>query len=127
MAIISAEDLKKEIKDYNYKVLTSGDDSIAERCIEKAEIWARAKVIATKATFEDNDINRQIVKKQALYELYSYAENEEVARDKKEDAIELLRAAYGNAIDAAGFNSQAAQSALPAGAIKPGKLKDPKW
>ena len=58
--------------------------------------------------------------KRALYELYSYAENEAVARDKAEDAMELLKAYYGNAIDSSGYASGSpdAQKALAVGAVK---------
>lgn len=118
---ISVQDLKDEIREYNYEVLTGGDESIAQRCIDKAEVWARAKLIQAKAVYdEDDEILRLAVIKRALYELYSQAENEAVAADKKEDAMELLRARYGNAVDATGYTagSVTAQSPLATGAVK---------
>jgi hypothetical protein len=124
----TVNDLKGEIKDYNYKVLTSGDDAVAARALEKATLWAQAKVIAAQGFFDpDVAINREIVLKRALYELYSHAENESVAQDKKEDAMELLRAAYGNSIDAAGYQAGAAgggtsQSPVAIGSVKKGRL-----
>lgn len=120
---VTYEDLKKELTDYNYKVLTGGDDSVASRCIEKATIWAKAKVIQAAGTFDaTTTINREIVLKRALYELYAFAENEEVARDKKEDAFELLKAAYGNAVDGAGYTAGGSveQKPIPTGAVKRG-------
>ena len=118
---ISVQDLKDEIKDYNYEVLTGGDDTVAQRCIDKAEVWAKAKLIQAKAVYDEADeILRLAVIKRALYELYSQAENESVASDKKEDAMELLRARFGNAVDATGYTagSASAQSPLATGAVK---------
>lgn len=120
---ISVQDLKDEIKDYNFSVLTGGDDRVAERAIDKAEIWARAKIIQARGIWDENDeILRLAVIKRALYELYSVAENEAVAADKKEDAMELLRARYGNAVDATGYTagSITAQSPLATGAVRHG-------
>ena len=118
---VSVEALKSEIKGYNYEVITGGDDAVAQRAIEKAELWAKAKIIQAKGEWDDeNEIIKLIVIKRALYELYSYAENEAVAQDKKEDAMELLKAYYGNAIDASGYTSGSpdAQKPLAIGAVK---------
>jgi hypothetical protein len=118
---VTVEDLRSEIKEYNLKVLADGDSAVIQRSIEKAVIWAKAKVTAASGIFdEDTEINRLIVVKRALYELYSYAENESVANDKKEDAMELLRAAYGDSVDAAGYQSNSEKSPIPAGVVKPG-------
>ena len=117
---VSVEDLKAEIKAYNYEVLTDGDDTAAERAIEKAEIWAKAKIIQAKGEWDDEDeIIRLIIIKRALYELYSYAENEAIAQDKKEDAMELLKAYYGNAVDASGYSTSSdGQKPLATGAVR---------
>lgn len=118
---VSVEALKSEIKGYNYEVITGGDDAVAQRAIEKAELWAKAKIIQAKGEWDDeNEIIKLIVIKRALYELYSYAENEAVAQDKKEDAMELLKAYYGNAIDTSGYASGSpdAQKPLAIGAVK---------
>lgn len=118
---VTVDDLRSEIKEYNLKVLADGDSAVVQRAIEKAVIWAKAKVIAASGFFdEETDINRLIVIKRALYELYSYAENEQVAQDKKEDAMELLRAAYGDAIDSSGYQGDSAKSSIPTGAVKSG-------
>ena len=119
---VTVETLKAELKDYNFEVLTDGDISVAARAIEKAIVWTKAKILAAKGVYRDNDlIVEQIVTKRALYELYSYAENEAVAQDKKEDAMELLRSVYGSAVDGAGYSSgSSGQSVLPAAAfVKP--------
>lgn len=120
---ISVEDLKAELKDYNYEVLTGGDDTVALRSLEKAELWAKAKLIQANGMFDEEDqILRLAIIKRALYELYSAAENEAVAADKKEDAMELLRARYGSAVDASGYTAGGStmQSPLATGAVRNG-------
>lgn len=119
---ITVEELKEDISSYNYDVLTGGDDAVAQRALDKAVIWAKAKVIQAKGQYEEsNEILRLAVIKRALYELYSAAENEAVADDKKEDAMELLRAYSGNAVDASGYTSgqSVSQCPLPTGAVRP--------
>lgn len=102
------KDLREELKSYNFDVLTKQDDAVATRALEKATLWAKAKIEMTGAAFDpDLPIVREIVLKRALYELYSYAENEQVASDKKEDAMELLKAAYGPSVDGTGYSSGA--------------------
>lgn len=122
---VTVDKLKNEIKQYNYQTLTGGDDDIASRAIEKAELWAKAKIIIVSGTWNpDSSINEEIVMKRALYELYAYGENEAVAADKREDALELLKAAYGSAIDASGYNQSgggSSQDNTPGGAITKGK------
>jgi hypothetical protein len=124
MGVVTVSDLKAEIKIYNYNVLTGGDDDIAGRAIHKATMWCEAKVVAAGAVFDPSlPINREIVIKRALYELYSYAENEEVARDKREDALEMLRAAYGDAVDASGYQGGSVQqNPIPAVSFKKGRI-----
>jgi len=119
---VTVADLKEDLKAYNYEILTGGDDSVAQRAIEKARVWAQAKVLAAGGVFkEETEVCRQIVIKRALYELYSSAENEAVARDKKEDAMELLRAVFGSAVDSSGYGSGEARTPLAVGAVVKGK------
>lgn len=106
--MLDVNDLRNELKEYNYKMLTGGDDDVAVRALHKAEIWCRAKVIAVAGSFDpESQINREIVLKRALYELYAFADNEGVAHDKREDALELLRAAYGSGIESGGYQQGA--------------------
>lgn len=120
---VTIQDLKGEIKEYNYKTLTGGDDDLAQRALDKAVIWAKAKIVAACGTFDENDeINKLVVIKRALYELYSAAENEGVAQDKKQDAHELLVAKYGNAVDSAGYAGSTEQrTPIATGAVVRGK------
>ena len=120
MGDITIEDLRNEFKDYNWEVLTGGDESLAMRALDKAETWAKAKIIQACGIYEDKDpITRLAVLKRASYELYSMAENEAVAQDKKDDAMELLRAKYGSSVDASGYpvGSSVNQNPIALGAI----------
>lgn len=97
------DELRQEIKGYNYETITGGDDAVAERCLDKAEVWLKAKLRTYGIGIDlDNPIIKEALIKRALYELYSYAENEEVARDKAKDAVELLRGAFGKSIEGEG-------------------------
>ena len=95
--MITIDDLKTEVGEYNYEILTQRDDSVALRAIEKARIWIVAKF---QKCGEIPDFENEIVKtawlERALYELYAIAEQEEKAKDKKENAEELLSAIIGD-------------------------------
>lgn len=120
MGDITIEDLRKVFKDYNWEVLTEGDESLALRALDKAVTWAKAKIIQACGIYDDKDpIIRLAVLKRASYELYSMAENEAVAQDKKDDAMELLRARFGSSVDASGYpaGSSVNQNPIAVGAI----------
>ncbi|MBI4691704.1 MAG: hypothetical protein HY754_15805 [Nitrospirae bacterium] len=122
---MTVAELKQELKAYNYETLTGGDDSVAERCLQKAELWVRAKVRKCGVEPDLNDeIVKEALKKRFLYELYSYAENEDIAKDKKHDAIDILRSYYGNCVDKDSATGQQGGSATvkgdPVVHVKPG-------
>ncbi len=90
--MVSIEDFKKEIKDYNLNMLTGGDVSVIQRSIDKAVAWIKAKSKVDNFVIDfDDPIIDEVLLKRGLYELYSYAENELIAKDKKQDAYELLK------------------------------------
>ena len=95
--MIAIDDLKAELTPYNYQMLTQNADSIAQRAIEKATIWVKAKFAkcGKEPDFEDSLVKEAVLKR-ALYELYSFSEQEEKARDKKEDAEVLLEGLFGS-------------------------------
>ena len=114
--MLSLDDLKSEIKEYNYQVLTDGKDCVAEKCIDKAKLWIEAKTKASGVILDyDDKLVEAIMLKRALYELYSYAENEEVARDKKQDAFELLKGFLENSnnVDGTGYDGSGASPIRP--------------
>lgn len=116
--MITVTDLKNELTDRNYRMLTQGDDTIAERAISKAKSWVTAKF---RRYGEDpdwgNDIVREATLKRSLYELYSYAENEKVAEDKRQDAIDLLGGILGK-------GSDGESGRVATGVVKPGEKPD---
>lgn len=83
--------LKAELKPHAYEMLTGGDDAAGERALERARVWLTARLTeAGLAADEADPVIGQILLKYALYELYSYAEQEGLAKDKKDDALELI-------------------------------------
>ena len=95
--MVTVNDLKGELSPYQYQMLTQNDDSVAERAIEKAKVWIEAKFAkcGQKVDWELSYVQEALLKR-ALYELYAYGEQEEVAKDKKEDAEVLLEAVLGD-------------------------------
>ncbi|OHD80486.1 MAG: hypothetical protein A3J97_10695 [Spirochaetes bacterium RIFOXYC1_FULL_54_7] len=97
------DDLKNELSEYQYAALTGGDDAVATRCIERAQIWIKAKATKAGIALADidwtDDIIDQALLNRALYEMYSRGENENIAKDKKANAVELLRSQWGAAVD----------------------------
>ena len=119
MAALTSDDLARDVKGYSWDVLTDGNPGVAERCISKARVWLMAKMKAARGVYdEDDEIQRLILIKRALYELYSHAEQEAVAQDKKEDAMELLKAHLGSAVDSSGYQAGGTSTPLPCGAIR---------
>jgi hypothetical protein len=115
-------ELKKEIKPYNLSALIGDEgEEVVERCLEKAMVWLKAKL---RTYGKEIDLTHPVIKqallKRTLYELYSYAENEEIARDKAKDAVELLRAEVGTSIELEGFSGKG----QPVAYVIPGK---PDW
>ncbi len=93
MADLTVTDLKNEISNYRYNVLTNNDDTLGTRALERARTWLTARLAEVDEDVDEEDtVVRQVLLKYALYELYSYGEQEEVASDKKDDALELLSA-----------------------------------
>ncbi|RUM88399.1 MAG: hypothetical protein DSZ24_03785 [Thermodesulfatator sp.] len=117
---VTLEELKAELSPRIYRVLTDGEDAVAERALVKARAWvvAQYKRCGREPDLED-EIVREAVLKRALYELYSYAENEKVARDKKEDARELLEGVLGDCVE--GEEGEGVRTTAAA-RVKPGKL-----
>ena len=98
--MVTLEDLKGELSERAYRMLTQGDDAVAQRALDRARVWVVAQFVRCGATPDfENEIVREALLKRALYELYSFRENERVARDKKEDARELLEGLLGECVE----------------------------
>lgn len=126
--MLSAIDLKAELKTYNWEILTENQDSVGEGCLDKARLWLRARFSAAgivyNPTSEDADpIIRRIIIAYALYQLYSYAEQESAAADKKADALELI----GAYVSSAAGGDVNAQGSRPIGAISSPKREGVSW
>lgn len=95
--MITVDDLKSELKDYSWDMLTEGDATVGDKALDTARIWIRARLYSVGIEYdpalEDTDeVVRQIVLYYALYRLYAYAEQESMASDKKAGAVELMSA-----------------------------------
>ncbi len=113
--MVTVEELKRELSPTQYRMLTQDDDSVAERAIEKAKVWVESRFAKCgKSVDWELSYVQEALLKRALYELYAYGEQEEVARDKKEDAEVLLEAVLG---DCAGEGEKVS---LPYVAVKKG-------
>lgn len=122
--MLTVDDLKAEIKGYSLDVLTDGNDDVVIGALETSRVWVKARLAGAGIVFdpdlEDSDeVVRRIVVSYALYRLYSYAEQEGVASDKKSDAAELM-ASY---LSAAAARDPVAVPAKPSGAITKTKRK----
>ena len=120
-----------EITARDYRMLTDGaNDTVGLRCVEKALTWVLAKHMACG---KDADLTSDLVIeawiKRALYELYSFAENEKVAQDKAEDALTYLSALLGDCVQSGESSSDSGgptvQAVTPAtGIVKTGTVPD---
>lgn len=103
--MVTVDDLKEDVGEKTYRMLTQDDDTVAERAIEKAVIWVKAKFAkcGKKPNF-NSELVLEAILKRATYELWSMSEAEGKAEDKKEDAEILIEAVLG---DCAGDKSGA--------------------
>lgn len=95
--VFNVEDLKKELPAQDFRTFTVGDDSVAERALEKAVIWVRGKVLSTGHLYEPatDAVVRECVFKRAVYELFSFVGNEARAKLKLRDLEDLMEAYFG--------------------------------
>jgi len=97
MAGVSVDYLQQDLTPQDYLTLTLGDDANAERAIEKAAVWSKGKILSTGGGYdEENDVVKQIISARALYELYFFVGYPEKARQKAEDAADLIKTYFGN-------------------------------
>jgi hypothetical protein len=94
--MVTVEDLKGDVGENAYRMLTNDDDTVAQRAIEKAIIWVKAKFAKCgKEPDFNSEFVLEAILKRAAYELWSMSEAEGKAEDKKEDAEVLLEAVLG--------------------------------
>jgi hypothetical protein len=95
--MVTVEDVKKDITPQDYRTLTLGDDSNAERAIEKAAVWAKGKILSTGNEFDpENEVVKQIIVTRALYELWFFVGYPDKARAKEEDSKDLIESYFGS-------------------------------
>jgi len=116
--MLTVEDLKKELGDYTFEILTQGDQSVAIRAIEKAKVWVLSRFArcGKEANLEDEIVKTAWLER-ALYELYALREQEEKAKDKKENAEDLLSGLLGNCV------GEKEGSKFPFAVVREGRLR----
>ncbi len=93
-------ELQKEVPFEVWRAIVGYEEELGNRFLEKARIWLIARVAPCQATIDENDpAIRQIIINRALYEMYAYVDKEELALNRKEDAMELLRSVFGPCVD----------------------------
>lgn len=95
---LSADELREDMDPGIYDQVTRGDGSLGDWAISRAETWFTAYLRRSGVTLTDEmtPAVKQIISKRAQYELYARQEVEEMARDKRQDANELVRALLGD-------------------------------
>lgn len=94
---LTIEDIKKELPAQDYRTVTLGDDSVAERSLTKASLWVKGKVASTGATFDEEDvIVKECILKRAVYELFSFVGQESRAKMKERDVEDLIESYFGD-------------------------------
>lgn len=94
---VTPHTIQQVLSPYVYKTFAgnSGDARII-RAIDSARVYVTAMLNRYKKSFdENNNTIHQAVILMTIYELYSSVENEEVAKDKKDHAHELLSSTFG--------------------------------
>ena len=110
---------------YMYDRLTGGVDTVCEAAIAAAELWVTSRLTAAGITVDwDVAEVREAAILRTLYELYAYGENEAIAKDKKAEALGMLRSKYGSAVDDPTKQADAAgpaEAGMPCGAAVAGR------
>jgi len=105
--MITVTDLITDVGEFQYQAITKevyegSEYPVGNRCIEKAKVWIESRYLFCKQDIVDIDWDSLAVKeahlKRALYELWSFGEMEDVAADKKIDAMEILAGLLGSCV-----------------------------
>lgn len=95
MALIKIEDIQTRFLSKDLQLITEGDTAVIERAINSAVIWLKANLSKTGIAFNENDsFQKEVAIKRALYELYAYAQDWEMAKENKEDAESMFYARF---------------------------------
>jgi len=94
--VVTVDEIKQRFLTDDLQAVTGGDDSVIERAINSARIWLFAALKARGMQLnEEDEVQREIVIKRTLYELYAYSQDWEVAKANREEAEQLLSAMLG--------------------------------
>jgi len=92
----TVSDLQSELTAQDFRTFTLGDTSVAQRCLDHAEIWVKGKVLSTGNEYDtENEVIIECVLKRAVYELFVFVGQESRAKLKKSDLEDLMEAYFG--------------------------------
>ena len=98
--MISADEVRQRFQEADLQAITGGDESVITRAINSARIWLQAALGARGMELnEENEVQREIIVKRTLYELYAYSQDWEVAKANREEAKQMLLAMLGEVGD----------------------------
>ena len=98
--MITIDTIKTTLTNQTYIALTGDNDIVAQNAIDRAVIWLQIMTKNCNVNIDyNNDEIELILLNQTIYELYQIDEFEKLAIDKKEDALTLLKAFFGNCIN----------------------------
>ena len=91
--MITIDDVKNRFLSDDLEAITGGDDSVITRALDSAKLWM--KTFLGTSYDEDNEIHAEITIKRAVYELYAYSQDWEVAKANKGESEEMLKTLLG--------------------------------
>jgi len=70
--LITADDIRQRFQEADLQAITGGDESVITRAVNSARIWLQAALGARGMELnEENEVQREIIIKRTLYELYA--------------------------------------------------------
>jgi hypothetical protein len=94
--LISADEVRQRFQEADLQAITGGDESVITRAINSARIWLQAALGARGMELnEENEVQREIIIKRTLYELYAYSQDWEIAKANREESEQMLLAMLG--------------------------------
>jgi hypothetical protein len=94
--MVFEDDIKQRFQEADLQAITDGNDSVIRRAINSAKVWLQAALHARGLKLnEDDEVQREIIIKRTLYELYAYSQDWEIAKANREEAEQMLLAMFG--------------------------------
>jgi hypothetical protein len=94
--MVLEDDIKQRFQEDDLQAITGGNDSVISRAINSAKIWLFAALNSRGLKLDEEDeVQREIIIKRTLYELYAYSQDWEIAKANREESEQMLLAMFG--------------------------------